>query len=386
MGIFTLKTDEDRTKLKPFALAMMLLAVLLSAAYPGTDLSLPLAMAVLILTIGVVIVFTRSSFCILLVVIPISFIWLYTGGSFEYAALLCSPITVIGVGAFLVKTTRSPYLLGIVPAAYLMALLIGNRPIAALLSLIFFPAAYILAIGFSGKAGRMAMICRISVSLAAISAVVLIVWLSIKNGRFDLALVPQAVDNLFEALVDLCTNWFADMANVYLENGVDITTAGITAADARLYAVALFGIIPALAIVALNAVSFVAYQLTLSLFGLSGQKSYLTPETVSFSMSWISAVVFILAYFVMLISNLSSAENIGLVAENLYLILLPGLVLTGVMIALGKGSDGRRHTFRIFFMIGLVFLSPNLALAFAAFMGCGDIFKNALSHRASKDI
>ncbi len=385
MAVFTLQKSDGRIRLKPFALILMLSAVLVSAAYPGSGLSLPLAMAVLILTVGVVIIFTRSVFCILLVTVPLSLVWLYTGGSFEYTALFCVPITVIGVGAFLLKTTRSPYLLGLLPAAYALALLVGDRPIAAMLSLILFPVAYLLAAGFSGKAGRISLLCRISVSLGVIGAALFVIWLTVKNGRFEFAMVSEAVDGMLEMLVDFFTEQYAEAAALYAERGIDISMLAITAADARLYAVTLFGIVPALAVVALNAISFVSYQLAVSLFARSGQKDCLTPAKVSFSMSWESAAVFTLAYFVMLIANLSGNGNVSLVAENIYVILLPGLVLTGVLIALGKGSDGRKHTFRMIFMIVLTLFSPNLALAYAAFSGCWEIFKNAISRRARKD-
>ncbi len=87
----------------------------------------------------------------------------------------------------------------------------------------------------------------------------------------------------------------------------------------------------------------------------------------------------------MLIANLSGSSNVSLVAENMYLILLPGLMLTGVLIALGKGADGRKHIFRIIFMMMLLLISPNLAMAYAAFTGCWEIFKNALVRRVPKD-
>ncbi len=287
MAIFTFRKSEDRTRLKPFALSLMLAAVLICAAYPGSGLSLPLAMAALILTVAVVIIFTRSLFCILLAAVPISLVWMYSGGSFEYAALLCAPITVIGVGTFLLKTTRSPYLLGLIPASYALALLVGERPVAALMSLIFFPAAYILASGFTGKAGRMSLLCRTSVVLAAIGAAVLLVWIGLKNGRFELAMISDAVDGLLESLIDFFTEQYAEAAKLYADRGIDISMLAITAADARLYAVTLFGIVPALIVLAINAVSFIAYQFAVSLFARSGQHDCLTPAKVSFSMSWI---------------------------------------------------------------------------------------------------
>ncbi len=386
MGIFTLDKSAPRTRLKPFALMIMLSAVLVCAAYPGSGLSLPLAMAVLILTVGVAVIFTRSIFCMLLISIPVSLIWTYAGGSFELAALLCSPITVIGVGAFLIKTTRSPYLIGIVPAAYLMALLIGGRPIAALLSLIFFPIAYLLARGFTKKLGRMAQVCRISVALAVIGAAVLLIWLILKNGYFSPSLISESVDALLQRMIEFFTAQYAETAKLYADRGIDISLLALSPADARLYAVMLFGIVPALAVIVLNAVAFISHQLTVSLLGRSGQHDCLTAEVLSFSMSWISAIVFIIAYFVMLIANLSGNENVTLIAENLYLILLPGLALTGVLIAIGRGSDKRRHTFRIILMLGLMFISPNLALAFTAFSGCTDIFRSALERRRPEDL
>ncbi len=372
--IFTRDPDLRRTALKPFALALMLVAVIMAAAYPGTGLfSQGYALVLIAVTMLTVVVFSKAVLSILLTSIPMLLIWVYTGGSFVYAALICSPVIVIGVGAFLLRTLRSPFLIGVVPAAYLVALLVGGRPVAALWSLIFFPAAYILASGFSGKTPRVTLLCRTTVALAITGAVAGIVYLIVMKGSFSLDLLKETVDDIFVKLNSYFTNQYALLSEKYAEFGIDASMLSMSADDAELYAVSIFNIIPALAVMILGAVSFIAYQITISFFLRSGQKRYLTPATISFNMSKVSAIVFILAYLVMFICAFTEASNISIITENLYLILMPGLALTGILVAFGKGEDGRRHTFRLVLILVLLLILPSLALAFAAFMGCGSV-------------
>ncbi|MBR2479153.1 MAG: hypothetical protein IKB47_01960 [Clostridia bacterium] len=372
--IFDRDAKNSTKALRPVPFAIMMTALILAAAYPGSGLnSEGFALFVVALTAFTVIVFSRSVFCILLTAIPVSLAWLYTGGSFIYPALICSPVIVIGLGAFLLRTTRSPLLLGVVPVSYLVALILDGRPIAALWSLVFFPAAYVLASGFSGKVGRVALICRTSIALAATGAVAGIVYLTVANGYFSFELVKNTSDGLLKAITSYFTDQYAALAAQYAALGIDVSSLAISAADAELYSLSLFALVPSAVVFILNGFSFVAYQLNVSLFARTGQKSYLTPTTISFVMSRTSALLFVAAYLVTFFCSFSDATTFSIVTENLYMILMPGLVLTGILVAFGKGGDGRRHTMRIVFIAILIFFSPGLALALTAFMGCSSV-------------
>ncbi len=372
--IFDRNAKSNVTVLKPVPLAVMLAALILAAAYPGSGLnSEGLALLVIALAAFTVIVFSRSVFCILLTATPVVLVWLYTGGSFIYPALVCSPLIVIGLGAFLLRTTRSPLLVGVVPIAYLVAAIWSGSPITAFWALVFFPASYVLASGFSGNIGRVALICRTSIVLAVTGALAGIVYLTVTNGYFSFDLIKATSDGILNSIISYFTEQYAALAEQYAALGIDASSLAISAADAELYALSLFALVPSIVVFVLNAISFVAYQLNVSLFAKTGQKSYLTPTTISFVMSKTSAVIFTVSYLITFFCSFSEATTFSIVTENLYMILMPGLVLTGILVAFGKGGDGKRHTLRIIFIAILTFVSPGMALALTAFMGCSSV-------------
>lgn len=94
-------------------------------------------------------------------------------------------------------------------------------------------------------------------------------------------------------------------------------------------------------------------------------------------MSWVSATVFIIAGIVMLYNSYAGNETVALIAQNIYLILLPGLVLTAVLLLLGKRENGRSH---IFLLIGLALIalnSPSAAITIAGIIGSGAVIVSA---------
>lgn len=372
--IFDRNAKKNSAVLKPVPLAVMLSALIIAAAYPGSGLtSEGVALFVIALAAFTVVVFSRSVFCILLTATPVALVWLYTGGSFIYPALVCSPLIVIGLGAFLLRTTRSPLLIGIVPISYLVALIWSGSPITSLWSLVFFPTAYVLAVGFSGKIGRVALICRTSIALALTGALSGIVYLTVTNGYFSFDLVKATSDGILNSIISYFTEQYAALAAQYAALGIDVSSLAISAADAELYALSLFALVPSIIVFVLNAISFIAYQLNVSFFAKTGQKAYLTPATISFAMSKTSAILFAAAYLITFFCSFSEATTFSIVTENLYMILMPGLVLTGILVAFGKGGDGKRHTLKIVFIAILTFISPGMALALTAFMGCSSV-------------
>ena len=68
-------------------------------------------------------------------------------------------------------------------------------------------------------------------------------------------------------------------------------------------------------------------------------------------------------------SGSASADITGLIAQNIYLILLPGLTLTGILFLTARIARRRRNVLWAI-AIGLVaFSSVNLALSVTAFLG-----------------
>lgn len=368
-----MNTDVSRNtvtpKMKPAAIVILSLTVIICAAYLGSGFSNLLGIAVLAVSLLTMLSFARSLFSLIVTALSMFLIWSYTG-NFYFAVMFCAAVTAIGAGAFLLKLTKLQFLIFLAPLSYLTAWLLGGSLISAALSLAVFPAIAVMAFATDGKLARINVICRVSVTLVLTSGIALLIYVALSAKTFDLAVIKSAADKLFDTILGHYTEEYAKLADRFAEYaGATLPTA----ADARIYAAEIFGIIPAIAIITVNVLSFLAYHLEISLLDVSGQKKYLTPRTLSFSMSFISALTFAIAYFVALLATYARDDTVSLIAENIYLILLPGFVFTGILVLLGKRVGGRRHIFWLAAIIILFFVSTGIALGIAAFVGCSVI-------------
>ena len=341
------------------------------AAYTGAYGSTVLAALVLAFS-AFSLLMSRSMSSLFMIAVPVGISLLY-GGNFALAALICSVVMTVGLGSYLFSTVKSPFIPAVIPAAYLIAFLFGGDPVVAFLSLIAFPAAFVLSWAMNGKSGRLSAICYTSATLIGCLLVAIVIWIAAENGGLANNVFVGAADKFFDRLVVYYTEQYADLAERYEAMGISAVAYGISAEDAKEYAVAVYGIIPALAVIAVNAVSFISFQINTSLRSTREKKKMLLENKLDFSMSWESAVVFIIAGIVMLYNSYAGNETVALIAQNIYLILLPGLVFTAMLLLLGKRPNGRSH---IFLLIGLLLLalnSPSTALTIAGIIGSGAV-------------
>ena len=371
--IFGFNSDEARPRMKPFALTVLLLAAIISSAYLGSRFSAILGICAAISAATVMLAFSKSPFCFILTAFAMFVIWYYTG-SIRLATFFCAFATSVGTGAFLLKTTRSPYLISMIPASYLLAYLSGGSALAALISLSVFPVITVLSVFFKGDRGRINVICRVSASILAIGAIAAVAYIITSQRSLTLEAINSTTSGIFDRILEHYTAEYASMADRYSALGIESPSA----ADIRLYTLAVYRLLPSMIVIAANVISFISYQLKVSLLNESGQRKHLTRFSLSFSMSWISALIFIVAYFVTMITSSAGDDKIALVAENIYMILLPGLVFTGILALLGRREGGRKHFFWLTAIIILFFVSPNIALFATAFIGCSVIISAAL--------
>ena len=350
--------------------------VAVCAAYPGAYGSTVLAVLVLVLS-AFSLIMARSTMSILLIAIPIGISFLY-GGNFALAALICSVRMTVGLGSYIFAKVKSPFIPAVIPAAYLIAFLFGRDPIVAFLSLVAFPAAFVLSLAINKKTDRLSAICYTSATLIGCGVAALVIWIAVENGGLAGNVFVGAADKFFDRLVVYYTEQYAELAARYEEFGLNAVAYGLSAEDAKEYAVAVYGIIPALAVVAVNAVSFIAFQINTSLLSKVEKAKMLIRKKFEFSMSWISAVLFIVAGLVMLYTSYSGNETVALIAQNIYLILLPGLVLTAVLLLLGKRENGRSHIFLLIGLVLIAFNSPSAALTIAGIVGSVTIIISAV--------
>ena len=361
-----------------YSVLVLSATVAVCAAYMGAYGSTVLAVLVLVLS-AFSLIMAKSTSSILLIAVPVVISLLY-GGGFALAALICSVIMTVGLGSYLFSKVKSPFVPVVIPVAYLIAFLFGGDPIVAFLSLVAFPAAFVLSWAMNKKADRLSAICYTSAALIACGIVALVIWIAVENGGLAGNVFVGAADKFFDRLVVYYTEQYAELAARYEEFGLSAVAYGLSSEDAKEYAVAVYGIIPALAVVAVNAISFIAFQINTSLLSKVEKTKMFLSKRLEFSMSWISAALFIVAGLVMLYTSYSGNETVALIAQNVYLILLPGLVLTAVLLLLGKRENGRSHIFLLIGLALLSFNSPSAGLTIAGIIGSGAIIVSAVKN------
>ena len=364
-----MKSSIFNHKIKAFPFACLVATLVMCTAFAASPDSKPLAFAVLLAGITVIFAFVRSAACTLLVTIPAALIGLYTG-SIEIAVLIGSASLAIGIGAFLIRMLKHPAILLVcLPISYLLAFFAGASPVRALLILIYVPACIVCACVTGMKKERVFSICAVSVTLGVCLTVAATVALLVHYGSVGENPFVYAADKLFEFLVKYYTEEHLALAEKYAAAGIDTSKLGLTAYDARLYTVSVFGILPALAVIAANGIAFVSHRIHITLLDNAGLLDFSDVRGIVFLMSPASAIIYIVAYFVMTVCSYSNSETAELIAQNVYLILLPGLFITGVFFLIGRIRAGKRFVLWIVLVVLIAFMSLNLALAVVAFIG-----------------
>lgn len=376
-------TDYNR-KIKPLPFAVLCASFVLFASYAGAMNSKLLSFTVLLAALLVIFGFLRSTVCALLLTIPTFIIGLYVG-KLEIGLLLCAIPLAIGVGAFTIRMLgkRSPLFLLLLPLSYLVSLLFGGSFSAALLTVTVFPASYVCAYFTKSKKTRLASICAISASLGILAAGFLAAY--VLNTYTGTAPFSDAAQDLFDFLLKYYTDEHLRLAEKYAQAGIDPSLLGLTAYDAKLYAISVFGIVPSLALILLNGISFVSHRVNITLLDNAELIGRADLVNLVFTMSPVSAMLYIAAFLVMTFASYSSgnaAEITGLIAQNIYLILLPGLTLTGIMFLIARITKRRLNIFWAIALVVLAFSSVNLALSVTAFIGSSFILLVFFKHIA----
>ncbi|MBQ9097886.1 MAG: DUF2232 domain-containing protein [Clostridia bacterium] len=283
-----------------------------------------------------------------------------------FAALLIGG----GCGAFVLIHRHTPkrdwYLLGLPVAAFALVWLITGDPMRGLLSLLPLVMAVTAALCLWLYQRRTESTLTLAIVLAialAVAALITLAWMGKLNGD----LLTHTANELRESIVAM----FRGMNTVYAEAGVHL---GVSDVDAANVAALFVNVLPGLFICVCSITAFLIWRILLQLLVGFGTLPRLPLRVAAFTMSPLSAILFILAYFASLISNGSTVTLFGMVCENLSLILEPGLALIGFSVLFAKGA-ARSCLSRLlgFALIVTFWFQPAMALALAAFVGCFQI-------------
>ena len=362
--------------LLPFMLALSFGKITLSAAVTeGVSVLLLVALAaVLIITI-------KGGRGIIPLLVLVGFLLVQAGQSFLPAAVFIGLLFAIGEGALLVSVSSKETLtkLPLIPLiAYGLALLLCRDLLLAVSALLPFPAAVAMALGTRSAANkpdgltRVGVICVSSLVLGASAAVAAAAVLYRAQGSLSLQTLGSLLDELRAAMENTL------LENIRLVNEQVKDMAISTDPDDITNAVnGIINLLPAGLVILCNltvALSQMVLHAALSCYGFSGS---VRGKVRVFRMSLISSIVFLVAVIVSLVAvgAGNSSTLVGTVAENIFLILCPGLALCGLLRFLARLTHGGRRIGCLFiFLFLFVFILPYVFLIMPFYEAISAIF------------
>ena len=346
-----------------------------SAETAPASLAAPLsAVAILFLVIYLWRVTRTAKAAVPLLVLLGVFLTFYTG-SILPAGILCGLVFTVSEGSFLIAVQSKGKLaaLPIIPLlAYGVTAALSMDFVASLTVLIPWPAAWVLAIGTRRSAAsedgpnRVGVICSTSLVLGLTAAAFLALALYQGLGTLEPAVLMEAVEELRRELIisihtqplpdglspELAEQWKELLEYANVENTVN----------------SIFNLLPAICTV--TALIFVTVcqsiqHATLRTFGMG---ECVSNRVRAFEMSLISCVLFLMAYLIALGESEAVSSLTGTVAQNIVIILLPGLALAGLLRLTGNMvRKGKQNMGCLFFIIILacllLFVAPYVLAA-----------------------
>ena len=316
---------------------------------------------------------TRSRAAILTVGIPSLLIYFSTG-SFLIPSLLLSITVSVGAGAFLVNAVRKHYLILLIPAFFLVALALSRNWLLALFAIGTMPALAALAHSVYDGAPRLGSICRVSVALAFTFTAFFVLIFSLRDGAFSLDTVRALIDSGKAAFL----TWIEDQMALEpaLFESIEVT--------AEQYTSAAFALLPAFIICAFNFLAFSAHQINISLMKSSEFSRFVSKSNSEFIMSPAAAIAFFGSIVLMLVSPSTGSRAAATLAENMFMIFMPGLVLVGLMRMLGKYGKKRFGSLTIVFLVLLFLMQTWMWLVLMSVIGAFTVLITAYSKKEKK--
>lgn len=310
-------------------------------------------------------------------------------GGLDGGVLVLCLLCAVSIGAFVICTVRSWLLLAVPALSYIAALVLCGDAVLAVMALIAFPAAGILAYAVMQNSGRVGTICATSAmfGLCAVFGLALL-WYR-ENGTVSwdklMTLLTEVRDGLITELQqsDRLAALQQSLDDMGLNKSVD------AAAFVRSTVEAAFTLLPAAAVTLCNLFGYAAQLSCTRAFAGTGMKQLMTRVSQLFILSVPTAIVFLVCTVATLFSNLTSLG--GAVFANLFLILLPGMCLVGVF-KLIADIRCRRSPWMIIlivatFLFATQFLILGLALSGAATTLLRPLLTRMMlsAHRQNKD-
>ncbi len=305
-------------------------------------------------------------------------------GSVIPTAVVISLWFVTSEGALLVATAdkRGLAILPLLPlAAFALSAALCGHLHGGVLSLLPFPIAVALGLGTRSSAAkengltRVGVICTATL-VAGLSALAIgLYFLYLYMGTLDFAVLVPEFEAFRETLVTLLAQKAADAGGAVAEL---MTLEYIT----QLFD-ALVNLLPGYIVAVLLIFSALSHMLLLSGLYACGYGDSVTDRVRMYRISFISCLVFLVAYLILFVTLAEESSMAAAVIQNLIIILQPGLALGGLLRLVAflsrRGARGGCAPFLLFIVPVLLFIAPTFLAAYAAIAGVLDPIRARLS-------
>lgn len=305
-------------------------------------------------------------------------------GSPVIAAIVPILFTVSTIFACLVKELRSPALPLLFVLSYGIAYFITKGEFLSSLALIPLPMSYAIYYSFKKKQQRVGSVCRISAVLGATVVIYLLAWIYLRDG----SITPDMLKSFFTALREGMTAKFAEALTLassqIAEEAISLTYA---TEFSELIMSSLFNLLPAIFVIILFIISYIAHSLYISLMSATEKNSESLINAMIFKMSTTSAVVFIITFLATLILSELEYALYATAAQNICIIFQPGLILIAFAFLSGmtKSKNASCLGQLVYFaVIGMLFYIPSIILTIASFAGAVIVILNFFKSRKNK--
>ena len=320
---------------------------------PMSDwLSAVVALAVCALGIAVLARMARTFRAVLTYAVILGLFVLF-GGMLLPIGLLSAFVASSCIFTYFLLKDRTPFLWGLPLSPLTVSLLITQSATGAALSLLTLPCSLMLAHSVKNKVGRVGAVCRISFGICLSAVLVFACAVYSSTGELSAAVIRGVIDSGKEQLTVLLKEAASEMQNMV---GYELTSLDVENVI-ELAVSSLFNLLPAIVITVANITAYVIHSLYLSVAYTSDEERKETLPMLSFDMSLTSAIVYIASLILALVLTSDAVIIYGAVAQNLLLVLDPGLRLTALagirMLTTRRGPSclGTLLYFAVIFML-----------------------------------
>lgn len=252
-------------------------------------------------------------------------IFIFLGGSLIPAGMFSAFATAVCIFTHLQLKYPSPFLWGLPALSFIVTLVVTGSAVAAAISIATLPVAIALAGAVKEKAGKVSAICRISTGICVSVAAVFLCAVYTQHGGLSFDLCRQTIDAAREISIQLVKDAASQMESM-------MGTPLMAFEDENIaYVVSVvFNVLPAIVIIVANVISYVIHSMFLSIHFISLEDKKQALPMLSFQMSLPSAIIFLLSLVLSFVLSTDSSAVWGAVAQNIMLILIPGLILTAL--------------------------------------------------------